>query len=199
MAGTCKRLQIAAAAKFGDDFGEKDIYILSGESFCRYDGSNLYNKGVYVASLKFGLPFLRCFRAKIKHLLNWEDFGDSNDHVHEYINAYCADTLISIGFFQRSPGFWISNSSKPFKNVEQVAVHCRTCCDTLSHFVDWFPKLRHLHLKDVDRCADTLSFPYLEHLEFVGNLNENVLDLLPANPQLKSFSVGFVHWPHNIC
>lgn len=61
VARTCKRLQIAAAAKFSDVYGKKRNFIKVYRYFLN-EGINFLNPNlIEVNGLESCLPFLRCF------------------------------------------------------------------------------------------------------------------------------------------
>lgn len=82
---TCKRLQIAAAAKFGK------IEIQLYES--APTGVYLNGDQIDVLGMQFYFRFLRCFGVKISHIT----FSFMRyDRLDRYINRYCVDTLTKI-------------------------------------------------------------------------------------------------------
>lgn len=68
LAQTCKRLQIAAAAKFADDHGNKCIIL--HPFYFRIDGGvvRINDNVIFVNGLELCLSFLRCFGYKILDL-----------------------------------------------------------------------------------------------------------------------------------
>lgn len=65
-----------------------------------------------------------------------------NDHMDQYINRFCADTLTSISFHEKSR-FSVDNFQKPFANVTEVQIIGVNLEKKLPHFIDWFPNVRY--------------------------------------------------------
>lgn len=197
VAGTCKRLQIAAAAKFRDEYGDRDITLnLENDSRFGEDAPDIeITEYRFLVRQKVCLPFLRCFGAQISHLsiTYGETPGPQLDIVEQYINQYCADTLTSVKF---NGNRIFSNRifQKPFKNVNKVSILFNDLKDQLPNFVNSFPNLRHLKLigAGLDAMAIEVSFPNLEHLEFRVKpilTIKNATKLLYANQQLKILNI----------
>lgn len=206
IAQTCRRLQIAAAAKFADDFDKKRIELYLYRSDDWQSGIYWHPKCIFIVNLKFCLPFLRCFGGKISDLL--VDYsGLSPEHcgyirtVNQYISQYCGDTLKKIVFLGK-PEFTIELFQKPFKNVTAATISEASLENQLSTLVNWLPNLRRLKLNEVEILTDDdsmlgVSFPCLEHLSFtiapdahLGHLTYNqAVTFLDANRQLHSLKI----------
>lgn len=202
VAQTCKRLQIAAAAKFGDEYGKNPVY-LHPSVFWKPSGIYMEHPLIQVAGLKFCLPFLRCFGSRISvSEINYRYATDTrSDHFDHYVNRYCADTLTSISF--RS--FWNKQTipfdafSKPFKNITKVELRSIDLGNKFPKFVNLFPNLRRLDMTDIeiDETAIAVSFPHLKHLSLYiydknrKNVftNENVVNFLHVNRQLQTLNI----------
>lgn len=172
VARTCKRLQIAAAAKFGDAYGKKFIIILP--FFGNHGIHFLHADLIRVHELKLCLPFLRCFGSKI---LNLRVILDPDSYLDQYINQYCVNTLTRIEFHHQMVKRFLF--TKPFTNVESLDLNYTCLRDKLPSLVKWFPKLRHLEMYKV--CDNSspfgVHFPHLEHVTFYIDCNtirENV-------------------------
>lgn len=203
VAQTCKRLRIAAAAKFSDEFDKTRIELYLHRPDDWQSGVYWHPKCIYVVNLKFCLPFLRCFGAKISDLL--VDYsGTSIEHcgyVDQYISQYCAETLTNIVFLGK-PEFSIELFQKPFKNVTAAAISEASLKNQLSNFVNWLPNLRRLELIEVEILTDdetliAMSFPHLECLSIsiapeisMGHLTyDQAMHLLNANRQLHCLKI----------
>lgn len=83
-------------------------------------GIEVNRDSISVRGLRFCLPFLRCFGEKISSItVFYSDLTDSqNDHVDQYINEYCCDTLKDIRIDDKER-FSDENFPKPFKSVTQ--------------------------------------------------------------------------------
>lgn len=158
VAGTCKRLQTAAADQFA--FHKNEIYLTlcdNREPGIRED--HHFPQVIYVYGLKFCLPFLRCFGKRILSMT--VEYGwayvyekpitkakqEENGYLDRYVNKYCADTLTRITINEKR-AFLNKNFPKPFKNVTSVVVY-RFECKNLPKFVKWFPNMRSLEIKKV--------------------------------------------------
>lgn len=202
IACTCKRLQIAAAAKYGDAFGKRCVCLTYNRIQYNMSGPTVYEicgTGIGFRSVKFCFPFLRCFGAKISKLLivslcsehrtypNDDFMANPNDelmanNVYRYMNQYCADTLTSIEFYDNQ-GHFIKNIQKPFKNVTEITnVHFD---DHLPIFLKFFPNVRELRLSDrrLNIHITPINTPITEI-----TLSE-ILDMISQNPSISWLSI----------
>lgn len=195
VANTCKRLQIAAIAKFHDDHRNKQINLdVTRYSRISYSAND---KDINVAGLKYCLPFLRCFGAKctILSITTSHDAYQSqhNDYVDQYITKYCADTLKSIRFVEK-PSFKKRNFPRPFKSVTDVYIGHMNLRYDLPLIGNLFPNAHHLvmYSLSIDKDSTAVSFPHLEDLAMNDCKNftmTGLLNLLHANRQLKKFQL----------
>lgn len=206
VAGTCKRLQIAAAAKFGDKFAEKEVLLRPcfyekrpgfyyGNGVRHIDGD-----GLSVVGQKLHLPFLRCFGAKISNLFVAYSGMNATHKVHidKYINQYCTDTLKSISFSYH-PNISTEYFLKPFLNIEEVRIYFGHLNDQLPNLVSLFPNLRELQMFHVriDENAIAVSFPNLKCLDlFISTIgiaqsfdDKSALNFLRLNRQLENLKI----------
>lgn len=194
LANTCKRLQIAAAANFGEVHGETRI----GLYFDSYyeEGIHLFYSSIRVIGLKFNLRILRCFGTKVSHLLIYHASSkfEYNEHLRHYINQYCANSLKSILFWSNSDWF-MKNVTVPFKMIENVAYFLAELGAQLHKFSECFPNLRTLDIYDVavDGVATGIQFQHLEHLIISsGHRNfgtESIMNLLHGCPKLQTLNI----------
>lgn len=206
IAQTCKRLQIAAAAKFGDDFSKKANFVTrlyhSKSRFIRYEpGISINGTSIAVVGLRHVLPFMRCFGSKLSHLwvyyLKANDADSQNDRINQYISQYCSDTLDNITLIDK-PFVSIESFSKPFKNVKKVSISSCDLGNQLRYFLNWFPNLRHLDITSVTigETDVTVNIPYLETLSiWIGEQSityEQAEKLLHANQQLKKLAIDSI-------
>ena len=208
VAGTCKRLQIAAAATFGKKFGGKRTVLYSEVQHIMCvvkKGVQYYKDCIQVFGINI-LPFLRCFGANVSNLI----VVRTDNHVNRYINRYCANTLISIEFRDIHKEVFLKKKfPKPFKMVEKIKIadySFRVLGKKFAYYSYWFPKLRQLeffHTYNVDFNVDfkEASFPHLQHLTIQHLSNErlpaqtikHIESLLHANPQLQSLNLPAHH------
>lgn len=186
VADTCKRLQIAAAAKFGDQYGHKSFVL-----YPRYSGFNrdYYFYDDHIEITNHVLQLLRCFGAKILDL----KMHDNTRKCNQYINQYCVDTLTTISL-SRCANLRIENFRMPFKKVVKVCISGSYLGNSLPNFVNLFPNLRYLEMDDnaIDENSVAVHFPHLEHLNlcmYSKVFIENAVNLLQANPHLQSFKI----------
>lgn len=121
VAKTCKRLQIAAAANFGDRFGGKMVRI---RNFGKRIGIIIKANRINVSNWEMILPFLRCFGSKIMHLKvgdrSFYCHDEERNHLmHQYISEYCTNSLKHIAIVGKVPDF---NMLKPLENVGIAAI-----------------------------------------------------------------------------
>lgn len=195
LANTCKRLQIAAAAKFHDDFRKKKI-VLEFSEYGRISYIEELHREIRVVGLSYCLPFLRCFGANCSHLTVSGLRSTPpihNDRLDQYINRYCADTLTSIRYVEK-PSFKLENSPKPFKCVQDVYIGHLDLGQSLPVIAELFPNLNHLvmYFISIDENFTAVPFPQLKDLAIneYKNLTINGLTkLLHANRQLEAFQL----------
>lgn len=192
-------LRPAAADVYKRKFGSKTVRLRIFPS--RIHG--LYECDfIEISDLKLCLQFLRCFGSSICDLtLRYRWTGVWSRYIHEYVNKYCANSLVNITFEDKSYGP-ISHFDKPF-----VAVQSVTFCGTsqlgnqLSSFAGWFPNVCVLKLCNVwlDMDIEMPSFQHLTHLEIniknderrsYGFTANGATRLLYVNRQLHSLAVS---------
>lgn len=190
VAVTSKRLQIAAAAKFGDDHGDKHIWMFNQSGLPLGISKDVSKDQIIVYGLKYCLPFLRCFGAKILSL-EVDYIDTANDYLDRYLNQYCANSLTNIKFWYKR-AFSLENFAKPFKCVEKVEIGFCNLENQLPNFVNWFPELRHLKIFSarISDCVSAVSFLHPKDL-VISNFFQNDIaaNLLHANPQLHSLEL----------
>lgn len=205
VAGTCKRLQAAASTKFAHDYGNRTVYL------CQATSDNVYrfspgiltpNHGaIRINGLERCLPFLRCFGGEISSLeIDYSGIvGSQKHHLDRYINQYCADTLTTFSC-RNGHAFASESFLKPFKCVDNVSLSSFNLGDNLKNFVHWFPNVQHLRMitMTIDENAIAVPFPNLKHLYVYINKktrtdfsNNNIVNLLHANPQLDTLELYF--------
>lgn len=200
LAQTCKRLQIAAAAKFSDDFSKRAELSLCDSEHHEY---TIRSSSISISGTKACLPFLRCFGAKLVHLDVYYDYEYGEyEYVEKYINQYCAKTLQSISFYGKNYTYSVETFSVPFEKVAKIGmIGCEYGCEMenqLPNLVKWFPNLRHLDIRYtfIGHANEALNFPKLERLtivERIPQMSTNTL-LFRANPQLKYLDVALVRF-----
>lgn len=194
LAQTCKRLQIAAAAKFGDTYGEYRV-----ELHPRY---GFYSSEIYVMTNSVGLygnirlPFLRCFGSKVSELgIQFTNEDRQADRVGQYIIEYCVNNLTKISL--RGLLTLLNDSfQKPFQTVAEVSIEECKIKLPLGRCLDLFPNMHRLELSHtaIDQTAIQVHFPHLKHLFIVndaetGLTNEEIAQILHSNKQLESLVV----------
>lgn len=208
VANTCKRLQIAAVAKFRDDFGQIPIKLFLDN--CSSDGSSIFSNSeqIVISDVKLCFPFLRCFGAKITDL--YVTFYhpikmDLRTKLYRYTNQYCASTLTKITIGVESLEFMSESFQKKFSQIEEVKIVCGDLKDQLPNFLKWFPKLHRLEMVGChSKSALDVCFPYLKQLNLyiyggiVFDSNgvklsaiENSASLLNANSHLQFLQIDF--------
>lgn len=202
-------LRIAARFVYRRKFGTKIVKI---DYVDLYANTHAYRDGmiiltpindvdqIRISELKTCLQFLRFFGPSIDQLK--VDHSRSNskysDYIDQYINQYCAECLVSLSFANKSNSL-VKSFQKPFVMVENVHIMNVDLGNQLPLFVEWFPNLRRLELRDVrvNRRYIEASFNHTEHLSIeisnrnaeVGFSKQNVTDLLRLNSQLRSLYI----------
>lgn len=145
VAGTCKRLQIAAAAKFGDEYDEKGFQvILRSRSFRQEPAICIKQNRIYVQGLKSCLPFMRCFGVKISNLkvINHPPNTYLERYVHEYGNNQQLKILDICGYdlkFNKLLNFINGKSS-----ISRLSVAAPDMCS-------WPETFKNVSMVDLDR------------------------------------------------
>lgn len=211
-------LRSAAAVVYERKFGTKtvEIYQIHGtrpktrSSAVRNYFADLsatpkeWKYSIDIRSSRLCFQYIRCFGPSISKITI--DYNESMsklyEHLHHYVNQYCTESLIEIGFWSK-PGRPIEQFVKPFGNVEKVSVMNGSIGDQLPQFVEWFPHLRHLELQNVrlNHRFIAVHFQQLEHLciddiSNYGLASADAANLLHSNRQLKSLEIKAV--PHNM-
>lgn len=122
---------------------------------------------VGIFQFKTCLQFLRCFGSSISKLQIYYNGSNSKryDHVHQYINTYCAESLVEFELIIK-PRISIHHFEKPFVNVRNVTVHYSYLGDQFPQLSEWFPNVRVLKLFKV-RTEDHWTVSPFHHLEVV--------------------------------
>lgn len=119
-------------------------------------------RSVRINELKKSLQYLRCFGALISAIsidYRYVSYSKRYQHVHDYIEMYCTESLIRVGFNHIS-----KNSMPPFKtpfnNVTSVSVTHADLRNRLPSFVDCFPNLNRFGVYNVrlNKQLDAVPF-----------------------------------------
>lgn len=122
------------------------------------------------------------------------------DVVHQYINKYCAESLVTIQFVGKPP-FRIEYFDKPFVNVQNVDISDCDLGEQFKQIFTWFPHQSHLNIH-----ADVLNQPFfidaptpgLKHVTIKFNTRicvemlkrfKSILNRLRVNHQLRSLTI----------
>lgn len=200
---TCKRLQIAAAAKFGDDFGKVKIRFCNWLYYYHRDsGINIdkYDGGIDVIGLKLWLPFLRCFGRHVSMLrVDYRDVPETRmEFLDHCINHYCADTLEGCTLLE-TRALSVKNFTKQFKKVNSVSISGAPLRNQLPFFNKMFPNMHRLELGrvSIDEITFGVRFPQLRDLTLIfysgkgnGNLTYgNAKKILHANQHITGLCI----------
>lgn len=176
-------------------FGVKQVWLISsGYSMISI---NLTGDKIRVSGLKMVLQFLRRLGPSISDLKILYKGWSSNqcDHIHEYINNYCSESLNKIEFCDKKQWISIQHFKKPFVNVRAVEVLYGDLRNQFPSFAEWFPNMRSLRLCRVRtlRFIEP-SFLNLEDLSIdidgvPGFTNTKATCLLKQLPQLHSLNI----------
>lgn len=159
---------------------------------------------INIRHLKWSLQFLRCFGPSITHLSIYYNKSKSPRYqfVHQYMNQYCAESLIEISFRDLS-NIKIQNfNERPFANVTTVNIFDSHLGKQLPSMVEWFPNLRSLKLSKIrlNHRFVNANFRHLENLEICENdcngftIND-IGTFLSLNHQLRSINITSLTYP----
>lgn len=190
-----KRFKKPVGYAFASNYGDHEMDM---RCFCHQNLKQLKINGNFslqISGMLYCLKILRCFGHKISKLTIC--YGSINEdqeaNVNQYLNEYCADSLVSI----RIEGATIPNLIKPFCKIETIEFRFTHLDFKITKFNKWFPNMRRLRFEFVidtkmeDRRCIEKHFPHLEEIEFYGfsmeiNFNEtNIANALRLNPQLR--------------
>lgn len=193
-------LRPAAGVVFKREFGLKEIRIVASKNPSN-TGLEPYtsNDVIYVTGLKMCLQFLRCLGSSISYL-NIRYYGwniKHCEHLHQYINNYCAERLENIELWDKSNKNPIKHFEKPFINVHTVKVCCSYLGVQFALFAQWFPNMRSLELNDIYKLSPIkVHFPHLEALYIsiedngeLGRTKKKANSLLRLHPELHSLEI----------
>lgn len=159
---------------------------------------------IRILDFKTCLRYLRCFGPIIDELsIHYVDSESKrHDHVHQYLNDYCIETLARISF-ENMDNIAIDQFQKVFTNIKSVTFMSCELGENWPLFAKSFPNLRRLSLKSYDEQGCSMvyrfiekPFPNLKHL-LVEDLDcdgstpiKFVADLLDGAHQLKSLTIN---------
>lgn len=162
---------------------------------------NESDKKIKINGLKPCLRYLRCLGSSVSDLtINYVGWVSQRyEYVHQYVNKYCADSLVEITF-RLMPSMAIKQFDKVFVKVQNL---CIVGCDVdeqLPTLVEWFPNLRHfeIHRSRIYQRFTRKPFKHLEHLKLYNvrcdgfqQTNQIVADLVKGLHTLKSLEILF--------
>lgn len=201
VANASVRLRPAVFNVYNRKFGVKTVNINSDEAIHAHVGAGFavqeFNDGIYIHGLKTSLQYLRCFGPLIHGLTIF--YGDSSEskrheYVNEYVNNYCAESLVSISFGGMED---IEQFQKAFANIQDVSFESCNLGEKWPSIVQLFSNLRSLNIDDVgmNYCFVEKPFRNLEHLS-IHRLRcdefktiKIAADLLDGIQQLKSLEI----------
>lgn len=194
-------LRSAAGIVYRRKFRQKPIYLQNSTGVLKL--INHHSDRIDVFGLKTCLQFLRCLGSSVTKLkigVNWNK--KQCDYIHQYMNKYCAESLVEIVFWSRSS---VSNDNieKPFVNVHTIKVICSDLSYQWPFFTKWFPNIRTLHLDGVltdEHYIDT-PFQHLQNLQIVINrdkyrqlTDKHITQMLLMCCNLQSLELAFDDW-----
>lgn len=203
VADTNKQLRPAAFDVYKRKFGAKivDIYAYKVRFSIGYNLKELSN-AIEIRDVKTCLQYLRCFGPFINDLsMGYHDLESAfYEHIHEYVNNYCAESLVHIKF-DGMENIVIGQFQKVFAKIESVAFADCDLGDQWSSFVALFSNLSRLEFQDVRIVYRSIDKPFrnLEHLSIQRNFEYHdcdefapidiAIDLLNGIHQLKSLEI----------
>lgn len=149
-----------------DRFGQGIVTSAGAGTGCKAPASK-YRDEIYLIGLKASLQYLRCFGSSIIDLRVNYNASESKryDHVLQYINDYCANSLTRIQF-DFMPNIAVQQFQKVFTRIEIVEIRNGVLEQQWPTFLECFPNLRRLIIEDVDIKNSVIakSFGILEQL-----------------------------------
>lgn len=193
-------LRLAAVEMYKQKFGAMTVEI----SDCHKESCELIelqqcSKLVKICGLKTCLQFLRCFGSSIDYLMLDHDESDSKryQYVYQYINSYCAESLIGIAYVSMPNISIEEHCQKAFSNVKKVEFWFSDLGQQLPSIAKCFPKVQNLTLVHNEYCEEAdLIQESLLHLKeiFINASNgfrsaKTVKNLLQMASQLKCLEI----------
>lgn len=192
-----KGLQPAALDVYKRKFDAKTVNINEGET-AHGNAVEELKDVIQIRGLKASLQFLRCFGPFIHGVsIGYNDSKSKRyDYLHEYINNFCAETLVRIAF-EGMPNIAVEQFKKIFGKIEEISfVNCELG-EKWASIIQWFPNLRRLNFDGVRMVYRSIEKPFrnLEHLSIKHlhcdgfNTIKIAADLLDGIKQLKSLEI----------
>lgn len=201
VADTNKRLQSLAADVYQHKFVSKMVSIggfeVIGECGIEEELANV----IQIRGLKASLQYLRCFGPFMHGLsiVYGVSLGERYKHVHEYVNNFCAETLLRIRFVGMED-VTMGQFQKVFANIQDVTfVDCALDIGW-SSVVRLFTNLRSLSINEMQMVyhgSIKNPFPNLESLCIERLFCDEstslkvAADLLAGTNQLKCLQIGY--------
>lgn len=193
-------LRPAANFVYKRKFGTKKVQIKNKPFpfWLDVDSPHVVDNCINISGLKTGLQFLRCMGSAIDNLtIGYLQFNCSKyDYIHQYVNKYCAESLTSIVFQDKSYGM-IKHFDKPFVNVQTVAVYHSFLAHQLQLFPEWFPNMRALELRDIKLLDHSMAMPFKHLRDLIINITDGKFGLskrmaarlFHSSPQLRHLKI----------
>lgn len=194
-------LRPAAGVAYKRKFGGIQVCIRNDRSSSLHRAKpHIFHKWIYVDGLKVLLPYLRCLGPSIRDLcVRYDGWTKTQcDLIHQYINEYCAGSLVNLEFRDKKSGNPIKHFGKPFISVRTVKAQDSHLGVQIPLFPQWFPNMRSLELTAAHiGWFSSQSMPF-EHLEDVtieinngkrGFKTPLATRLLQLSPQLRNLTI----------
>lgn len=202
-----KWLRPAAGIIYKRKFGDKEVclqYIQPSSIPC-LEPYTSYER-IYVEGLKPCLQFLRGLGPSVSRLcIRYDDWSKKQcDYINQYINEYCANSLVAIQLLFKPNRCPIKHFEKPFVNVQTVSANGNCLGNQLPLFNQWFPNMRSLRLFDI-RTLHSIGEPFNNLKELcisisgngdLGHTKVKAIRLLQLHPQLHSLVIT-MHGPEH--
>lgn len=196
-------LRPAANAVYKRKFGKKEVHLIRVHGIQKSPVPDDDGNSIKIYNFKTCLQFLRCFGSSITHLII--TYGQSTsrryDHMHQYINKYCAKTLVSIKFSGKLP-FGIEHFDEPFRNIQYVDIIDCNLGKQFPQILKWFPNIHHLkchgsHINHRYFIAEpptqfkhlTIEFNHSTNVDLMERY-QRIVDMLQLNRQLQSLTIN---------
>lgn len=184
-----------------DDYYSNTHAVANNGKFSKVPGLNEMDTTIVVRGLKPTLQFLRCFGSSINNLtINYNKSKSKRyQYVLQYINDYCAKSLIEISIFCM-PNVAIA-TEQPFQNVfhslKNVQFQCCSLGQQWPSILEYFSNVQNLHLVRNVYCETNKvilkPFQHLKNISIVASkdtwLNKNMANFFQMAPQLSGLEI----------
>lgn len=160
-------LRPAACLVYKRKFGKKVVCLIAASHnlSSAAESIKLDNGSYFVTGLTVCLQYLRCFGSSIRSLRIWyRDLPwDGCERIHHYVDQFCAENLIRIGFYCKPAGAF-RKFEKPFLKIRSVSLINGDFGPQISSVCEWFPNMQIFQMENVRVDSRGINAPF-HHLQ----------------------------------